>query len=566
MVKQLLKFEGKRLVLVEEGLKIIEKVEGPFGVLCIVGPKSSGRSFLLELIIERRDIFMDQIAIPESTAGARVYEEVQEVGNLKVVVIDVQGLDGSEADSQLLSAIYLITSSFIFNSKGAIDESAILFMQPLTKLSSIMQFTSGNATLETLAPLSPRFLWVLRDFQLTLADEDGNVISSRDYMENVLNVQHYKSKRSEDCIAIKDAFVKLFPERDCIICPRPVDSAIETVHLNSRELKPKFLSQVEKVKSKSFLSCPPKKMFGQLLNGKLLCKMLKIFIDNSNTGRVFNIQRTWKQVLADEYSTMFEELKLLYESLKEFNARQMPYEEHELISKLNQAKIKALLFLRTAFIKDREQIDRLTEDFEAYYATDYRFTLEENLASSMDFNMAVLDQAFKEIFSKIDTNTYSTQLEALEADWTEASMQFEEKSRGPGKLAALKEFSEKYQHQRFSKFFRDMVFTFERKLDEAVRESAHSKEQRLRAEEEARLLATSEENIGAMIRDMEQKIGIKTPEGAPLHEVMRSILTWLRTKQEERSRYERDIKKLEDELEAIEVQLSSKKKSCCLVF
>lgn len=566
MVEQLLKVEGKRVVLIEAGLRVLESIDSHLGVLCLIGPKSSGRSFLLELMISERNVFLPQLAIPESTVGVNIHTKVHETSTNKVVVLDIQGLEGSDQDSILIAALFLISSSFVYNSKGAIDEASILYMQPITKLPSLVQISSGNFGLEPLATVSPRFLWVLRDFQLSLADEDGNAMSSKDYMENVLRVEHYKSRRAEDCIAIKDALAKVFPDRDCIVCPRPVDSAIETAHLQDRELKPKFISQVEKVKAKAFLNCPQKKVMGQKCNGKMLAKFLRAYAEALNSTRVFDISRAWKQILAEEYASMFEEVKLLYETLKDFKSSLMPYEEPELINKLYLAKHKSLLLLQTAFIKDRDQIIRLTEDFEAYFATDFRYTLEENIGSSLEFNMALLDSAFREIFAKIDTKAYSKNLTQLEDDWSEASMVFEERGRGPAKLAALKEFSEKYQHQRFSKFFRDMVSTYEVKLNEAVRENAHSKEQRLKAEEEAKNLALSEENIGGMIRDMEQKIGIKTPEGAPLHEVMRSILTWLRTKQNERSRLERDNKKMKDELDAIEIQLSSKKKSCCLMF
>jgi hypothetical protein len=566
MAKLLLKVEGERFVIVEEGLRVIEGFEGPIRVVCIAGPKNSGKSLLLELVIGDRGVFMPQEVIPVPTQGVLIYDHVYEVGGQNVVILDTQGLEGNETDSHLLAVLYLLSSTFIFNTKGMIDEAALLYLKPSMDIADHLQSHPGNTDLESLQHTSPRFLWVLRDFPLSLADEDGNAISAKDYLENVLSMSQYKGRNAEDCESTRTALLTLFPDRDCVIFPRPVDNQVETVHMQGRELKPKFLSQVGKVKTSMISTCPAKKIFKQKYNGRLLTKMLRAYAEANNSHKPLDLSRTWKKILSDEYASLFDSVKLLYDKLKDVKVSLMPYEEPELINKLYQAKIKSLVLLRTAFVKDRSQTERLIEDFEVYYENDCRYTLEDNTSSSFEFNITLLDKAFCDIFANIDSNFYTERLEKLEEDWSKASMSFETQGRGPAKLAALKEFSEKHQHQRFSKFFRDMVVTYERNLEEAVRENAHSREQRQKAEEEARLLAASEEHVGAIIRDMEQNIGIKTAEGAPLHEVMRGILSWLRTKQDERSRLERDTRKMKDELDAINLQMSSKKKSCCLLI
>jgi hypothetical protein len=564
MAQFLLKLEDRRLILVEEGLQVIRRVLGPLGVLCIAGPKKSGRSFLLEQIIGKRNVFLPQQAQPVSTQGVVIYEQAYDIGSMKVLVLDTQGFDGSDMDSGLFGALYLVASSFIFNSKGVIDEFGLLLLKSCSRVGDYLHSNAAHTQLEALRHTSPRFVWVLRDFQLKFVSEDGTALGATDYMENVLGIPEYQSKFAEKCHQTRSDLIKLFPERLCVACPRPADSQVETVHMEGRELKPKFISQAEEVRAKALLGCPAKRVFGQKYNGRLLSTMLRGYVEAYNSSQPLDLTQAWEKCLVNENTALSSEVKLLYGTLKAVRAEHMPYEEPELINKLYQAKMKALLLIRTAFIKDRTQTERLYEDFEEYFANDLRSVMEENLVSSKHFNMHLLEGGFAEIFSKFDRNSYSDNLSQLEQDWAVAAAAFEEKSRGPSKLEALKEFSEKHHHKQLVKFFRQTITVNEQELHQVVREAAHTKEVLLKTEAEAKALGTSSESIGRMIRDMELLIGVKTPEGLPLCEVLQSILSWLRLKQEERGRLEQETERLREELE--EKSRQPPKKSCCALM
>ena len=76
----------------------------------------------------------------------------------------------------------LLSSYFIFNSMGTIDENALQNLSLIVNLSNQLQITSKNGekspsdetSNDQIAKYFPSFLWVVRDFALKLQDTQGN--------------------------------------------------------------------------------------------------------------------------------------------------------------------------------------------------------------------------------------------------------------------------------------------------------------------------------------------------------------------------------------------------------
>ena len=68
----------------------------------------------------------------------------------------------------------LLSSNFIYNSVGSIDEQALQTLSfVLNLVSNIDQSNSSN---------KPNFLWVVRDFALQLINDQGEQITSNQYL------------------------------------------------------------------------------------------------------------------------------------------------------------------------------------------------------------------------------------------------------------------------------------------------------------------------------------------------------------------------------------------------
>jgi hypothetical protein len=88
-------------------------------------------------------------------------------------------------DINLLMLIFLISSTVIYNSVGAIDE------QSLDQLRVIVNLKKAMGEKPT---TQPRFVWVLRDFALQLINKKGDEMTPDQYLEDCLEVVNSSNK------------------------------------------------------------------------------------------------------------------------------------------------------------------------------------------------------------------------------------------------------------------------------------------------------------------------------------------------------------------------------------
>ena len=84
---------------------------------------------------------------------------------------------------QIFTLSLLISSYFIFNTVGAIDERSISTMALVAKLAQNLEVGDGDADDYTISYYTPKFLWILRDFFLEIEDENGKRITEAEYLE-----------------------------------------------------------------------------------------------------------------------------------------------------------------------------------------------------------------------------------------------------------------------------------------------------------------------------------------------------------------------------------------------
>ena len=118
---------------------------------------------------------------------------------VNVIVVDSEGIGGLDEDQnhdmRIFSLAVLLSSFFIYNSMGSIDENAVSSLSFVTNLSKHVKVKTSEGindspefripqerTMETadqdLVQYMPKFLWVVRDFTLQLVDENSKEIDS----------------------------------------------------------------------------------------------------------------------------------------------------------------------------------------------------------------------------------------------------------------------------------------------------------------------------------------------------------------------------------------------------
>lgn len=94
---------------------------------------------------------------------------------------------------RIFTLAILLSSSFIYNSVGSIDENALNQLNLVANLTKNIQLkasgqlaNSDEIDPEEFQAIFPTLMWVVRDFALQLSDENHNPINSREYLERAL--------------------------------------------------------------------------------------------------------------------------------------------------------------------------------------------------------------------------------------------------------------------------------------------------------------------------------------------------------------------------------------------
>ena len=123
----------------------------------------------------------------------------------------------------------MLSSVFLYNSVGHIDEAAISTLGLMTRVTSSVKQTLSEADGSSVADMMPTFFWLLRDFSLRLEDAHGNTISKDEYLE-----QSLQPSGNEDRAATREAIRECFSKRHLATLPRPAKDEANATNLNAR--------------------------------------------------------------------------------------------------------------------------------------------------------------------------------------------------------------------------------------------------------------------------------------------------------------------------------------------
>ena len=184
-------FENGKFIISEEAKKLLsQKSNENMGIISLVGKYRTGKSFLLNrVILQRKENLGFGVAptIRPCTKGIWIWSDPLTISNVHssspfpAYLIDTEGLGAYDEeinhDSKIFLIAVLISSLFIYNSFGAIDENEISNLSFVLNLSKTIKIKSVSLedNEEDLARYFPTLLWLLRDFSLKLENLEEKV-------------------------------------------------------------------------------------------------------------------------------------------------------------------------------------------------------------------------------------------------------------------------------------------------------------------------------------------------------------------------------------------------------
>ncbi|EKX49366.1 hypothetical protein GUITHDRAFT_67968, partial [Guillardia theta CCMP2712] len=434
------------------------QIEYPVSVIAVVGLYRTGKSFLLNrILLEQSDGFQVGPTVNPCTKGLWLWNRVMKTqdkdGNtVNYLIIDTEGIGAldtnSQHDSIIFSLALLLSSYFVYNSVGSIDEGALNNLSLVVNLTKHIHVRSsaqgGEDDGADFAQYFPSFMWLVRDFTLQLVNHDGQPFSAKEYLERALQPVPGFTEQIEAKNRIRRMLTHFFPDRDCFTMVRPVtdESLLQRLSQTpSDQLRPEFREQMLTLR-KTIVSCAkPKKMNGTELDGVALVNLAYAYTMSINTGSVPSIQNAWSYICESKCQQALNDAISSYDKQsKEMIANELPLSMEDLEHKHRAMEKQSwALFQKHAIGSDTENFKHQLED---KIRELHRLLQNENSARGRDRAKEILEKLYKDVDAKVQSDEFSAFEEFESERKTVRSKYLEEVPNGPAKQEVLSSFME----------------------------------------------------------------------------------------------------------------------------
>ena len=414
----------KKFIINEDAKKLLSRSENKqIGIVSLVGKYRTGKSFLLNrVLIDKKNIKGFEVAptIKPCTKGIWLWSSPLMVSNknsqgcFPAFLIDTEGLGAYDEeinhDSKIFLIAILISSLFIYNSFGTIDEVALNNLSLILNLSKSLKLRNNSNVLNSkesddkeMAKYFPSLLWLLRDFALKLEDSDGNVITAKQYLENALMEQKGSTQSIEEKNLVRKMIKTYFNERDCFPMVRPVENENDLqnlMNLPDNKIRPEFIKQSNMLKNKIYMKIKPKTFNNKILSGQMLIDLLESVVNAINEGAIPVIENSWNYIANNEC------LKSIKENTENFRKLILIYQKENLtkpdfFNDLQRYSQKLIDEIISKFKEENEKrfdnINEFVHKLKLSLNQEYKKLNEENITLIKDKYILDLDKEINSI-------------------------------------------------------------------------------------------------------------------------------------------------------------------------
>ncbi|KAI2647698.1 Guanylate-binding protein 1 [Labeo rohita] len=288
--------DGK-LCVQQSALQILQQIQQPVVVVAVVGLYRTGKSYLMNRLAGKQTGFALGSTIESKTKGIWMWcvPHPTEAGTT-LVLLDTEGLGDVDKgdpkhDTNIFCLAVLLSSTLVYNSRGTIDNKAIMELQYVTELTECIKVKSSDKDADDsseFVKFFPSFIWAVRDFTLELK-VDGKDVTEDEYLDFALKLKHGTSRRVMEYNFPRECIQKFFPSRKCFTFPFPTApekmSCLES--LDSADISSEFLKVTDHFCKFVFNDSSVKRLKdGYTVTGRVLGHLAKTYVDTISSGSV----------------------------------------------------------------------------------------------------------------------------------------------------------------------------------------------------------------------------------------------------------------------------------------
>ncbi|KAK9267262.1 hypothetical protein L1049_009684 [Liquidambar formosana] len=361
-----------------EAVAALQLVKGPVGVVSVCGRARQGKSFILNQLLGRSSGFQVASTHRPCTKGlwlwsAPIKRTALDGTEYNLLLLDSEGIDAYDQtgtySTQIFSLAVLLSSMFIYNQMGGIDEAALDRLSLVTQVTRHIRVrASGGKT------TSFRNWAVFPNFCLA-SKEDDRRITPRDYLELALRPVQGSGKDIASKNEIRDSIRALFPDRECFTLVRPLNTESDLQRLDQislDKLRPEFRSGLDALTKFVFERTRPKQVGSTVMTGPVLIGVTESYLDALNKGAVPTISSSWQSVEETECRRAYDSATEVYMSTFD---RSKPPEEVALREAHEEAVQRSLAAFQAGAVgagSTRQKYEKLLQNFFRKAFEDYK--------------------------------------------------------------------------------------------------------------------------------------------------------------------------------------------------
>ena len=437
-----------KFIINPEAESVIKILPSPLGVISVAGMYRTGKSYLLNrVLLNQSNGFIVGPSINPCTKGLWMWSKTIQAHTpqgkpINLLIIDTEGIGATDEDhnhdNKIMTLAILLSSYFLYNSIGTIDENSIQSLSLIVNITKNIQKKNNN---NDFTKYLPTFMWVIRDFSLQLKNREGQPITSKEYLEYSLEFQQGNSEVIKNKNEIRKMVKEYFPKRDCVTLVRPLleeDNLQSLEKMDVTKLRKEFIEQVNYLRKVVLNSINPKKLNGQELSGEMFINLLNSYVNMINEGAVPIIQTAWtyirqnqallaKKRCLEDYSKKLKELE-----------NKFPMKEEYLKSILKKIKLDVTFIFREGIIGDPEEKD-IKE-----LKTEMKKMKNEIIKKNIDITKIITEKFMEENYKNMKAKLVNNQYEDI-LDYKDDIEQFVEFClnkcpQGPGRDNIIYEY------------------------------------------------------------------------------------------------------------------------------
>ncbi|XP_078393380.1 guanylate-binding protein 1-like [Cetorhinus maximus] len=365
-----------------DALNVLRSIERPVVVVAVVGAARTGKSYLLNRLARSKKGFPLGSTVQSHTKGIWMWSLPHpQRPDQSLILLDTEGLGDPEKgdeqnDNSVFALAILLSSVFVYNSQGTINQHAMNDLHFVTELAKRIQVKSHSAGSEeqNFVQFFPDFVWMLRDFTLDLKI-NGSVVTADQYLENSLRLRKEETERDRSYNALRRCIREYFPSRRCfgMVSPASREDLRRLQELPDDQLDRDFVREFRSFSQYIYTSGKVKRVLGgHQVTGKRLGQLSEAYVAAIARGELPCVESGIARMAESENEAAVEKALEYYER-KLGMLLQLPghivYQLTDLFTYYHNEAVR--IFMKNSLMdKDAKHIRKLEELLQSRYESE----------------------------------------------------------------------------------------------------------------------------------------------------------------------------------------------------